>query len=466
MIPQTATIKAATSLTGLNTKGGTELDPFVNFIMGGSDPYERNRIGRALASLEGKYTTAQLQEAAQMQSGPIWDEAAQLATNARAPGQLASYFLGVGFKGRSEADMQTDYMYADYFQLMNMRPDLSPQEFSNKMDELRQKYPFMDTVLISRKGGFERDVAYAYTVMRRIPPGQSTAIAELAGIDPRLMDKFFEDKGAIEKWPKQDRDELINGMISIGAVLDLPTTATRNEWTAAKNAYTSMRQQAQAIYGKDIYDKVDGFYNAEDRDAYLKMHPEVEKAMDWQSAYIVNDALLNTYYGGMDKIERYYKSMLYMEAEKKFGSDLWANMDQYYFLKNNGGEYKSYLKAHPEIKGYFDMKDNWDEAIQTKIIETGLMLKEGAPYVIREDLPQDMSFGQQDLYSGLQAQPQPLFSWDQWRAVLPNDIEKKLVGGEELSESEAARLNQKADVLGLDYQRMMEMIYQAISLTE
>ena len=46
---------------------------------------------------------------------------------------------------------------------------MNPSEFRNSMNSLRSKFPFMDAVLSVAKEANERDRAYAYNVMGRIP---------------------------------------------------------------------------------------------------------------------------------------------------------------------------------------------------------------------------------------------------------------------------------------------------------
>ena len=64
----------------------------------------------------------------------------------RAGSQIASFFAGVGFKGRTAQDMEIDKFYTDYNKLWTMSPNLTSQEFREGMDALHEKFPFMDTV--------------------------------------------------------------------------------------------------------------------------------------------------------------------------------------------------------------------------------------------------------------------------------------------------------------------------------
>jgi hypothetical protein len=88
--------------------------------------------------------------------------------------------------------MTIDQFYGDYNALWTMRPNMSPEKFRQAMDGLRKEYPFMDTLLLSKKSGPERDSTYAYNVLSRIPPGSRTATR---GPEQRIADKFYDSKG-------------------------------------------------------------------------------------------------------------------------------------------------------------------------------------------------------------------------------------------------------------------------------
>jgi len=465
LIPQTATLKSISALLGLSKTGGWETDPFVHFFSNGSDPYERRRIGRALTSLADKYGQAAIQDAAHTQSGPIWDEAKQLATIERGWGQISSFFLGVGFKARSTNDLQIDRMYEEYFSLWNMKPNLKPEEFRDMMDQLKNKYPFMDSVLISRKGGYERDAAYAYSVVGRIPPGQLTEVAEFAQIDPRLINRFYESKGSFEDWPKQDYDRFMSGIVDIASILDLPDTATRQDWNAAKDAYGRMQDAAKNYYGDDIVDLVDRYYgiDAVERDDFLRQYPQVEKYLDWKAGYVVQDKTLSTYYGGIDQINRYLKGTMYDAIEKETGmkmSEIYSALDEYKLLKKHGGSHKVFRKEHPEIDTYYDYWDKYGDAIDQKTIAMGLRLPEGKPAAIRQDATIE-SIGQQDLIAGLKPQ-KPKIEWKYFENSFPKKMVDALVLGEGFTAAQKKEFESYAEFFGLTVDQLYDLIRESM----
>jgi len=402
LIPQTAVIKAGSEKirqwtgTALIPSGGLELDPATWFFSGGVDPYERRRVGRSLATLvdDGKITQEQAIDAAWRQQGDAWDMARERATQMRGWGQLASFFMGVGFKSRTPQDMEVDRFYQDYSKLGQQEALLSPEEFRTGMSDLRNKYPFMDAVLISKKGGTARDRAYAYNVMSRISPGKSDDFAEAVGISGDLLGKFYDDKGHIELWSESERTRFIAGMIDLGAVLSLPDNATQARWNMARNSYSEMKRIGEQQWGEDIWDMVDVFYQFDTstqagrdaRKAYTAQFPQVQQALDWQTQNTLSDETMIPYYASVDKLEGYMKGQMYDQIDAELG-DMQEFWNTYYFLKDTGDN--SYKKLYRENKDrvdrYFEIKDEWEEKITERLIDFNRLLGEGDLPSMRQD---------------------------------------------------------------------------------
>ena len=385
IIPQTRTIKAVGALAFDNP---IELDPWVALMGDGLDPYERNRVGRALAAMvtEDKYTEADVIDAANKQSGALWDEAVLRATQERAPGQISSFFLGVGFKGRTRSDIQIDKFYEDWHRMWEMEPMYSPGELQSAIGNMREAYPFMDTLMLARKGGLDRDRAFAYNVMSRIPPSMSDDIAKAAEMNPELLNRFYEDKGHMEEWPEQDRDRFMAGIADIAAVLDMPDNATRTAWLNAKDAYQSMLALGRDNFGKNIWELQETYYakmsdDPEERqEAYdfLDANPVLRQAMAWKDQVIMFSPTLAAYYTSLDKIEAYYKGEMYNAIEEELGSDIWDKWDEYNeekLVSDAAG--RTYWKAHPELGRYMDIKDDWEDIIAVNTINVGKLIKPG-----------------------------------------------------------------------------------------
>lgn len=479
LIPQTATIKAALAMAGADIYKGTreagsmggmnELDPMVHIFAGGIDPYERRRVGRALASLvdEGFITQAQAVDAAQKQKGEIWDTALERAIKDRGWGQISSFFLGVGFKGRNQTDMQIDLMDQEWRMLWAQAPDMTPEELRGRMDDLRTRYPFMDAVILSRKAGFARDRSYAYNVIGRIPPGQKGDIAEMAGIDPRLFDKFYADKGDITKWAETDRIKFMAGIVDIGARLNMPDATTRQEWELAKSAYGKIDATLKARYGDDILNRVEHYFflkGSDDKtaaDAYLKANPDVSEALDYKDATIVENPDLAPYYSSIDTIERYYRGVMYDAIRAEIGDmgAVWDGLDE---AKLNGTE-KQYRREHPEIGRYYDLRDQYQKWVDAAILRAAQGLGEAVYPELRDDNPVD-SIGEMDVTAGVTDQPFNPYdlTWQDVQGDMPPTLQRlvldTILNGEELSYAAKKQLEYIAQGYGVDADMLIEIL--------
>ena len=459
IIPQTRTIKA---ISALAFDKPIELDPWVALMGGGLDPYERNRVGRALAAManEEVYSEAEIMDAANRQKGDIWDEAILRATKERAPGQISSFFLGAGFKGRTRSDIQIDKFYGDWHRLWEMEPMYSPAEMQRAMGNMREAYPFMDALMLSKKGGLDRDRSFVYNVMSRIPPAMSDDIAEAAGMPPELLNRFYEDKGHMEEWPEQDRDRFMAGIVDISAVLDMPDNATRDAWLSAKDAYKSMLELGRDNFGSNIWELQDAYFalmgdDPDDRQqAYdmLDANPRLEQAMKWKDQTIMFSPTLSAFYTSLDKVEAYYKGEMYTAIEEELGADIWDKWDQYNEAKLiSDAEARTYWKAHPELERYMDIKEDWEDLIATNMINVGKLIKPGPGPSVRDVLG-EMGIGSKGVQD-FANQPAPAISPELLQMALGTEAYNLLMDGKPYPPV----LERKLEQMGFD-EATLEMI--------
>lgn len=431
LFPQTASLKSMLALG--NVKQNVELDPMVRAFSGKDmfsgnvyDVYERRRIGRALSAMvdRGEITEEQALDAANLQEGDLWDEAAFQSARKRAPGQLSSFLAGTGFKGRNEQDIRTDQFYADYFSLMGQYDNLRPEEVREGFNTLRTQYPFMDSLLLSRKDGVDRDRAYGYAVIGRIPPGQSSDLAKMVGMPEDMLSKFYEDKGRIDTWAKTDQERFKAGIMDLAAVLEAPSDATSAEWTEVRNQYGFVRDDAKQIFGEDIQDMTNIYYNfpletqtqRDERKEWLDSNPAVSSYLDWYAKRVTLDPFLNAYYGGINSIESYIRRQMNEDLDIRVGKEIFNTLDEYYFLRaTNSKEARKFKKEHPEIAEYYDIKDEWVRRENEEIVRVSKILRDPPDIPFRPDIPE--SFGTQGVLEGL-AQEQAV----NWQVVLPPEV--------------------------------------------
>jgi hypothetical protein len=438
LIPQSASVKSIMALAGVTP---VDIDPAVTIFSGGHDPYDRSLTGRALGAMvqNKEITPEQAVEVSRLREGPLWDEAYKRAVRLRAPGQLMSFFAGIGFKARTPEDVEVDKFWNDYeYTLKVKRDNLSPEQTRMAYDQLRVKYPWMDTILLSKRGDDDRDAAYAYNVLSRLPPGQMDDLLSIVGINNDIINNFYDSKGDINKWGEDDRSRLMGAVVALGAMLKLPDNATRMKWSNAKNLYDQMNTAAEERLGKDIMQKVDTYFTESDKDVdkgreYLEVHPEVVGYFDLKNQIVAQTPSLYEYYGSLDTISAYFRSRMRSELFEKVGVDIYdkfAELDRLNMTDPTAA--KAYKKAHPELAEYSTFSKAYQEQVNQSIVKFASYLPERPNIMFQEDYA-PTSETQEQLLEGMN---QPAMTWQEWQQVLSEPLQRLIVdyfqNGEEL----------------------------------
>ena len=407
LIPATNDLKAGLNL--LKDKTGVDLmpnisilpgskygefDPFIN-AQGGFDAYEEKRIARALSGMidEGLVTKEEAYDLMRSRQGDMFDEAVSRAINERAPGQLTSYFFGQGFKSRTESDMKVEEFYQKYYKILAMRETMSPDQYRQAVDTLRTdpNYQFADVLLLSARGGDDRDAMYAYNVIGRLPPGDSSQILSSMGLSDEIIQKFYNDKGDFTDWTPQDKERFMSAMVDLGATFAMPDQATRLEWNDAKTAYKDMQEEVSNILGypfegssRGVWDIVSTYYDLKDTNMdkaneFKRMHPEIDQALQMATEAKIQDPMLAKYYVSLDTIETYYFGKTRAQLAEQFGNDIYDIQTEYYDKQLEGkAAAKAFLRQHPELRKYWDAKKKLDAQANTKILEIANALPDAA----------------------------------------------------------------------------------------
>lgn len=414
-----------------------EFDPFIN-AQGGFDAYEEKRIGRALTNmvLAGELSAEEAYDVMYQREGAEFDEAAYRAILERAGGQMASYFGGVGFKTRTEGDLQVEQFYKKYYQLLSMRESISPESYRQQFDQLRSEYPFSDTVLLAARGGDERDAVYAYNVLSRIPPGDSTDILNGMGLSDELVQKFYNDKGDFSSWTEQDKDRFMGAMVDLGMTYALPDNSTRQEWNDAKDMYRDAQEQISEElglpYGSDgsrgVWDVINTYYDLKDEDQesaqlFKEVHPEIDEAFMMLNEAKISDPILAKYYASLDTVESYYSGKIRAELAEQFGKDIYVTQSAYYDKGYEGkAAQRAFLAQHPELRAYWSKKKELEAGMNQKILEIASTLPQAAPGAILRDDFQAANTTQQKLAQ--MAQPQA--TWEQVSASMSDGLQESI----------------------------------------
>jgi hypothetical protein len=485
LVPQTVAVKSVLNLVGarLGKEGLNELDPFINMFQGGMDKHERRRVGRALKMLvdQGKMSQEAMIDAVQSQTGLDWQMGARLADKMRAPGNLMAAFLGVGYRGRNVSDIAIDLYDADKRRLINQKDNLSPDEYQRQWMLLNAKYPFGEAVTMSRLGGIERDEAYAWNVLSRIPPGQKKEILEGVGINYEIVNKFYDMKGLTDKDGKTimapaDLDNFMNGMVQLGAILALPDDPTKAEWTIASSRYKAMQKDLNRLFGDDIQERISAFFAAtsDERNAMRQSDPQLFDALDWQNEIVFKDELLSAYYGGLSQVEKYLTNKMYNEAAKQFGRNIFMVQTEYNNIKDyDEKEAAKYLKQHPELKKYWDWKSEQAVIIGQKLTDAIPNLRTGISARLRDALLQGTlpSVGQEGVREIVENPPELVpapynYTWDDWQPLINPSLQNLLMDyvydDKELTYAAEKQLSRIATKLDIDDSIMLGLIAEAI----
>ncbi|KKL06724.1 hypothetical protein LCGC14_2593160, partial [marine sediment metagenome] len=237
--------------------------------------------------------------------------------------------------------------------------------------------------------------------------------------------KFVASKWEMDEWSQVDQDRFMAGITSLGAILEIPTDATRQEWDYVKDKRMAINTKLEQIFGDDISEKIDGYYEAlgdstEQRDLaeeYIASNPDVELALQLQKGLMLQDPLVAEYYGGIRLIDQYYRQRMYSQAENLFGGDIQQVQDNYFDLLTKK-ERKAYLRKHPQLPKYWDYLREQKLDINVTVAEFGSLLPDGRgdPFRPEEDIT---SLSGQALLDEIQGiEPQRDFTLQEWAQLL------------------------------------------------
>ena len=432
LLPITGLIKGATALAGVDEGKGIEFDPMIRALseqgMMGEDvlgPYETKRVINMISMLVAgnPELAAQAIDEIRVRSGPLWEQGIIMSRQKDAVGNALSMFTGMNARLRTKDDLTIDQFWTDYIRLWGMSENMTGEELKQNLQLLHEQYPFAELTMLGRRGGEDRDVSYTYSVLGRVEPGTLDNLWEAMGFKYDMFSDFYEAKGFPESWTDGDQEVFMNGVLAIGAALEIPEKATKVEWNTAKVEYQTMREKGKEMFGEDIWELIDGIYEHKEVGVsdqakwqeYLELFPEVEVAMDWRDDYVLRSDELAPYYGGMDKYRSYLKGRMYDELEEKYGEEIFDKNLIYQNLKNAGldTEAKNYLNKHKDLKAYRDERPGWYDEIENMIVEFGERLPEGIPSEIRESFDPE-SYSELDIQKYFERYQAPTYTLDEW----------------------------------------------------
>lgn len=405
----TKAFRYATALLGLGEGRGITLEPWLwddPLSFAGLDHYEMIAVGRQFKEMEneGVATTEQLWDAGKMQNGDVWNEAVARMTKERALGLFLSWFVGIGFKPRKAYDIQIQKArnaQYEFYQHAEAAYDMSTDEGQTAYKEAQQAlyryYPFLSYVMLVRRGELERDKAYTWEVLNRLPPGSNgQAIKDAAGVDDPTINKFYETMGDFTTWEDMDRAAFMASIEAMGAILGIPDKKSRQEWDRAIKIYGEVKAALRRVYGEDIWHINDSYWEIRDvagndaAKAFADGNPVLYDFWDSRNLAITESPILLSYWGSLDTLERVGENLLEEEVLRR-----WPNYEEIqagYFKEFDKDEWKAekkyrreYIEKYPWLPDLWDFKDNMREEIAVIVEEFASEMKPPLGPVIRPD---------------------------------------------------------------------------------
>jgi hypothetical protein len=383
--------------------GGVEIDPariIASKFEGrewwqGMDPYEQGRIARGLFGMveKGMMSEDQIADISNMDNP--WESdhyrtAVAYARSTRQAGDIFSWIGAPAMRTRTQGDMEVDKIDAEFRKIYSMREDLTKEQYSELIGALYDKYPAADALFLMRKDPQERDAAFTYHVLRRIPPGASTEVYERVGLDKEVVQKFYDTNGkSLEDMNEHQRSEFMTGITTLSMALGTPPQATKQEWEAATKSYQFVEEQLVERYGEDVQKMVDHYWvlMKEDREqayAFTDQYPIVEDWMNDRTQMLNNDPLSRKYYSSYGQGKGMYNSMKYDLLDSKYPEA--KAMEQAYFDARARGEK---VKAPDYLKDYWGEKDSLNEHYDNLLWSFGQRLDDGPEVNFRTDFPEE-----------------------------------------------------------------------------
>lgn len=391
------------SKAGIGPPGGIGVEPWLyedGWFQGRftGTKWEQRRVAKTLLQMyedsqgtDNPITMAQVNEAIFNKEGELYDLALQGMREKQSVYVMLSWALGTGFHMRDASEIEVynlDMAQSELYRRSPYADDpaedaMTPEEYRLAWQGLREQYPWMDAVYMSRRDELKRDQSYAWTVFNRLPPNNRPYFEVYFGKEQmHLIDQFYAE--GLEGMSEYEREEFMNAMKQLGAILEMPEDTTVQEWNAARNARHAMYTRLGLEFGNpsaedplgEMRGLEDAFYalKAEDSDAayeFLEAHPELELYWERKNELVMSDTLLLKYWSSMDLFERTMYDEFYDDMEDKHPgiSKFW---DEYYRLKDTDPDAASdYWADHPEFQQYLNAKNLFELDLRDRLESMG-----------------------------------------------------------------------------------------------
>ena len=502
LIPQTKVTTMLTSVAaekmGIDKwKRGIELDPVIGLqgaieqanpaaYFSALDPYEQKRIAVAYQSLVqmGKYTDEEVVDAimADDPDHPLTVEAHGLAQSRKNLGDMASFIGTPAFQIRSKDEREIMRMDEEMRLLFQYSDQLKPEEKAQFHQIMREKYPtYYNSVMLTRKNRDQREEAFVYNVMARIPPGQTKQIYEGVGLTYEDVQEFYESKGeSLKEMPDADRVKFMAGITELSTVAAFPDAPTANEWKEAKSRMSNQRKELLAYYGEEVYAQKAKYFELlrdpagpDKAYAYLDSNPRAADLMSDETQWNLADPLLNKYYSSFGKAKSMMNAEMYDRLEAMYPGIV-TEQDDYWKARSAG----SGVKASDRLQEYWADKRAMEEIYDNQLVGIGRHIPKAGtvefpkrfdPSDLEEQDIEELSRGEQAL-AGMtldkgEVPEQYDWTWAQWEEVMDPTLARLAQDwafrGAELGKDAQKNLAYMLEPMGIEVGEAMELMRQA-----
>lgn len=366
--------------------GGVNLDPQMflaslasgntkdAFGLSATTPWEEERIAKILTGMmqtppqgmDPAEWQAQLMEAGYTRTGPLWDQAKQQMFAETAPAVLASYGLGVGFKGRAAEDVEFTQIWNEVGLILEQSADLEPEALAQAWLDLEKRHPLAPLLMITRGGRTQRDDAWVWEAYGRVGPSNSQAWPA-AGVSQAALDAFFAAKGTAGMDPAL-RDELLAGAIRINDSFAPVSVEEQQRRLEAKQHYAQVLDDLENKYGPDVFGLQDDYYavlrqgGPDAASAWLESQSEGARGTLFElwadkTEMLAADPNASAYYVGPEQWRSKLIGDFYDEMEVQYPGVLETNTE-YKKLRQSGDNAAANLmkEEHPELVAFWEAR--------------------------------------------------------------------------------------------------------------
>lgn len=219
----------------------------------------------------------------------------------------------------------------------------------------------------------------------------------------------------------------------------------------------------KAEFGENILDQINTYFDLSDgeKEDYLMLFPQVEIALQAQTAYLATDPTLAPYYNSLNTVNRYYSNTMYNQLDAEFGNDISKKVDMYYYLRDYVGEDAAKLYKQQEgLEEYFKRKAVLQQEFNIMIANSASQIPEGELYQFRPDFAPASGI-QTDAFNFASGPSQDnQIATETWAKISPaqQSLIQQYYMGEDLPYSVEKRLDSLAREYGMSAQDLLRLL--------